>query len=83
MWSLRDWDEFGRPVCQDKVSCPIASFFLLLLAYQTLLLVIVGIYYYLDHGERAELSGQPGEPYRTSVSIRGGRGHWGRRPSRQ
>ena len=77
MWPLREWDAFGRPVYQDKVSCPIASFFLLLLAYQTLLLVIVAIYYCLDYGEQPELPGQAGEPYRSGVSIRGGRRHWG------
>ena len=83
MWPLRAWDAFGNPVnCnQDKVSCPVASFFLLLLAYQTLLLFIIAIYYCREnHGVRPELSGQAREPYRTGLSLRGGRSH-GRRCS--
>ena len=68
MCPLREWDAFGKPAYEEKIRYHLTSFYLLLLAYQTLLLVIAGIFYCIDNGERAEVRG-PGVP------IRGGRRH--------
>ena len=71
MCPLPEWNASGELGYEEKIRYHLAGFYLLLLAYQTLLLVIAGIFHCIDNGQRAEVLGSEQEPPGPGVPIRG------------
>ena len=71
MCPLPEWNASGELVFEEKIRYHLAGFYLLLLAYQTLLLVIAGIFHCIDNGQRAEVLGSEQEPPGPGVHIQG------------
>ena len=61
MCPLPEWNASGELGFEEKIRYHLAGFYLLLLAYQTLLLVIAGIFHCIDNGQRAEVLGSEQE----------------------
>ena len=61
MCPLPEGNASGELGIKEKIQYHLAGFYLLLLAYQTLLLVIAGIFHCIDNGQRAEVLGSEQE----------------------
>ena len=77
------WDAFDRLIFGHRNYLCLGYFHILLIAYLVVIFV-AGIFYCIESGdgERHVMHGQGRQQPGSSVSIRGGRRHWGRRPPR-
>ena len=83
MWLLQEWEAFQGPLSKPKNCLCFESIYplvILVLGYQTLLLLVAAIFWILDlrDGERPVMRQLRGTASGPGVSFHGGRRHWQR-----
>ena len=81
MWLIQEWEAFQGPLSKPKTSSCFESIYplvILVLGYQTLLLLVAAIFWILDlrDGEQPVVRQLRGTASGPGVSFHGGRRHW-------